>query len=49
MMSGCKSPGHAVTVSGSESPSAVDPRVCESAVRKELLLETKEKDQRILP
>lgn len=43
-MSNCKSPGCAVTVSGSESPSAVDPRVCESTVGKMLLLETKEQD-----
>lgn len=37
MMSDCKS-GCAVTVSGSESPSAVGPRVCESTVGKKLLL-----------
>lgn len=44
MMSDCKSPGCAGTVPGSESPSAVDPRVCESTVGEKLLLETKEQD-----
>lgn len=44
MMMDCKYPGCAATVSGSESPSAVDPRVCESTVGEKLLLETKEQD-----
>lgn len=45
MMSDCKSPGCTATVPGSESPSAVDPRVCESTMGEKLLLETKEQDQ----
>lgn len=49
MMSDCKFSECAVAVSGSESLSAVGPRVCESTVREKLLLETKEEDQRILP
>lgn len=44
MMRDCKYLGCAATVSGSESPSAVDPRACESTVGEKLLLETKEQD-----
>lgn len=42
MMRDCKYPGCAAF--GSESPSAVDPRACESTVGEKLLLETKEQD-----